>query len=79
MELLIEDKAVSSEDGIAVGYDHCRECRRSLKKWEDRMIGLCRRCYRIKFPPREITLPPLRRKVNGIWIKMFSYSELHGN
>ncbi|MFH0888101.1 MAG: hypothetical protein V1871_02710 [Planctomycetota bacterium] len=55
--------------------NQCRECERQLRGWEHRVIRLCKRCYDERFPKREISLPPLRRKVAGGWQRLFSAEE----
>lgn len=56
--------------------NQCRECERKIRGWQYRVIRLCKRCYEERFPVREISLPPLRRRVAGGWQKCLGYDEI---
>lgn len=60
---------------VIIEENQCRECNGKSRGWEQRVMRLCKHCYEERFPKREITLPPLRRRVAGGWQRLLSMGE----
>jgi ribosomal protein S14 len=74
---------MNNQEQMEDGYTACKECgkplpRARMKKggletqrqfaaFAARTIGLCRYCYRAKFPTPKGSYPPVRRRNHGRW------------